>query len=1307
MLHNHHMQPWQRKLTFVVSGLLIAFMVLTVFTAVQHVAGAAALPNGGETPLLQIDATLEPAQTIAPTFNADETAIFSLTLSDGTGPVELVITSGVNTLWSGQVLAGETIWGSAELAGTNEFALTNLDGSASVDFAFRLYSLPEVAYTWSGVAAAAGENSEIELTFAESGIYEFAFDLTASERFLFKVNDSLIQKMVSSTRTDQFFIPAGTHTLTIEQDSGGGMVAWSVAVSYTGTGNDTTPFSQDGTAVDDVETILFAPAAPIQVNLVFTATNATADLAIYDNSSTQIGTTRTILDGETVWQSYDLPAGVNQIEISASGGTLDYALTIYALPVADGYTIAGMADAAGMNSLARLNFDQAGLYTFDYTVGAGRYQFLVNSDYIQKTAEADGAVTYYVPQGIHELIIDQDSTDGAAWELAITREAAPADSLPYNKAGAELGGGANDFDVEWLPIFLSEAASVNVTLAADGESDETLALAVYAGSSGTPNFTLNNAYGTEELWQTLDLAAGLNRIKIMAAGGNTEAFGYELMIQPIPQAGTVAWSGSSQGAGIPSVVRIEFPTSGLYRFGLTADQGFANLLPGVVVVDGAPTEVSSVITGTFDLEMSAGVHPVTVLQDNSFPQTDWSATVAPVPAGPAFLTINADLEDGETITQQFPGGMDFNVMATTNGGDLDVSIQDGDSSDVWSETILDGETAWGTGTFSGTNEIGLTNNSGGLITASLTFYHIPSADGYGWDGLADAAGLNSHIRVNFPSSGLYTFDLGQDDGRYQFLVDSEWIQKTVEGDDSLTAFVTAGVHDLYLIQDSGDGADWDVAISAEAASNDSLPYAAAGGELGDNDFTTEWLPLELGSAAMVNIELSVTGAADDQLSLTIHDSGGVVATLAPVYGGETVWMSMEMPASARLQLEADGGNGAPLSYALEVTAIPSTGNSFAGQSYDYNGVNSGWKVTFPASGLYQFDLAATSGQFQFALGADQILKTVTGTSSVSYYVPAGTHELSIIQDDTPATTTNWSVTVNNVGASADSLPYEKMGGAIGTVFTDEWLPIHLGESMMANLRITALGDDTDEITVTIMDGAAVVSSFTVAGTETLWQAVELPADGRIHLTTSTADEIDYSLRIEAVAAPSYDWSGQSLGSGTEPTFFVDVPVRGLYQIIVNSEQGFINFSYELDAVHIEAGIVVTSEVELAAGVYTFTGSPSAPINEWNFDISLLEAFTPDITTITPAEVSVNQSVTVTINGSNFWVDKVELVAGADRYELSVVAWDENSITATVPATVPVGSYDLVVTNLDAQTAELADAFTVNPYALFMPIITNP
>ncbi|MCZ7671114.1 MAG: hypothetical protein M5U34_30205 [Chloroflexi bacterium] len=32
-------------------------------------------------------------------------------------------------------------------------------------------------------------------------------------------------------------------------------------------------------------------------------------------------------------------------------------------------------------------------------VDNGRYQFFVNEEFVQKTAEADGAVVYYVPQG--------------------------------------------------------------------------------------------------------------------------------------------------------------------------------------------------------------------------------------------------------------------------------------------------------------------------------------------------------------------------------------------------------------------------------------------------------------------------------------------------------------------------------------------------------------------------------------------------------------------------------------------------------------------------------------------------------------------------------------------------------------------------------------------------------------------------------------------------------------------------------------------------------------------------------------------
>ena len=1280
---------------------LLVCVVMAISTAAT-VDGAAPAEHGGSTPIFATTGTLETGQTIAPSFSATEMVIFSLELSSGGGPVDLTLSDAGGTLWNGVVSSGEKSWGTATLAGNTTFTLENL-GNA-IDFDFALYSLQSAPFSWSGRSEATGLQSVIDFDFDQAGLYAFDFTVSTGERFTFSVNDTLIRKVISSAGTETFFIPQGVHTLKIEQDPAGGDISWSADISFTGSSNDTLPFSRSGSDVYATETIPFNPATAVQANLVFSATNATAELAIYDFNDVQIGTTRTILPDETVWQSYDFPAGANYIEVTAVGGSLDYDLVVDVIPAADGLTLAGWADGSGENSVARINFAEAGLYQFDYGVDAGRYQFEINDEFIRKTAEETGSVTYYIDQGIHYFYLVQDSSVGADWQMTISRASGNSDSLPYAKSGGELGGVGNDFDDEWLPLFVANAMDVNLFIEATGNVADAITLDVYAGSSITPTFTVNQVMGSEELWQTLPLAAGLNRLHIQATG-NSNVSDYDLILSAVPTAGVVNWQGNALPTGEHSTIKLNFPTSGLYRFTLASNEGFANLRPVLATIESGLVAPGTVISNSYDLEIPAGVHDVVVMQDASYPETTWAATVEPVPDGPIFMTIDASLDSGESITQMFSGDMDFNVMVTTIGGDVAVDISDGTATSVWSETVIEDEISWGTGTLAGDNQVEVTNLAGGSIDVAITFYHIAAAASYSWDGNADANGLNSEVRLNFPADGLYTFTFGADTGRYQFLVDSEHIQKTVEGSDSLTAFVSAGVHSLHIIQDSAAGADWDVAISDVGPANDSLPYLAAGGDIGANDFTEEWLPIELTTATTVNIEMMAVGAPADALALEIYDSVGLVESLAPILGGESLWISVDLPAQSWLRILADGGNGAALSYALSIDNLPTAGTSVAGLSIGDNAENSSMQVIFPSSGLYTFDLDAVSGQFQFEVATENILKTVTDTTSVTYYVPAGTHKISVYQDATPAEVTEWSATISNVGASNDSLPFQQTGGAIGTDFTEEWLPVHLGTDSLVNMRVNVYGASSDSIDVAISDGVSTIASITVQGDEILWQGLELPASAFVHLDASaSASDVDYEVVIEPIGMPTYNLAGYSQLSGEQPTFLVEMAVAGTYQIVVTSHEGFINFSHS--EYPVRAGIVVTSEVYLEAEVYEFVGNQSGSVNDWEFEISLLLAEAPQITDISPAEIFVNTGGDVVITGDFFWVDEVELVDGSDRYTLTVNSWNATTIEATIPDSVPVGVYDVVVTNQDAQSDELSDSFLIKLYRMFIPIVSN-
>ncbi|MBK9613809.1 hypothetical protein [Candidatus Amarobacter glycogenicus] len=93
---------------------------------------------------------------------------------------------------------------------------------------------------------------------------------------------------------------------------------------------------------------------------------------------------------------------------------------------------------------------------------------------------------------------------------------------------------------------------------------------------------------------------------------------------------------------------------------------------------------------------------------------------------------------------------------------------------------------------------------------ALTAVPEPDTD---WAGISAGNGTASHVRIHFPTAGLYTFDLGQSAGRYQLLVNDEFI-KDGGGDTAVTYFVPAGTHDIVIDQDSALGATWDMAHRA-------------------------------------------------------------------------------------------------------------------------------------------------------------------------------------------------------------------------------------------------------------------------------------------------------------------------------------------------------------------------------------------------------------------------------------------------------------------------------------------------------------
>ena len=109
---------------------------------------------------------------------------------------------------------------------------------------------------------------------------------------------------------------------------------------------------------------------------------------------------------------------------------------------------------------------------------------------------------------------------------------------------------------------------------------------------------------------------------------------------------------------------------------------------------------------------------------------------------------------------------------------MQLEITNGSGGQVWIGTAQAGETLWGLGTLTaGNNILKLTNQGGASANVALRLYDTFSTP-YNWTGIASGSGLNSQIRLTFPSNGLYTFAYTVGSGRFQFEANNNYIQKT-------------------------------------------------------------------------------------------------------------------------------------------------------------------------------------------------------------------------------------------------------------------------------------------------------------------------------------------------------------------------------------------------------------------------------------------------------------------------------------------------------------------------------------------------
>jgi len=1312
------------------------------------------------TQLFQVSGELAAGKDVAPAypiFGSDQPANVVLDLAPGAGDgmlaMEIEDGSGAS-VFSGEALDGESVWTTVTLKpGTNVFTLTNAVGQPTVPYTLTVYAVGDVPYTWTGSSRGTGTwRSHVSLDFPSSGLYTFDFGAEAG-RYQFLVDDAYIQKSVAADGAVTYYVPAGVHDLRIEPDGNEAETAWTVDITGPGAANDTLPTTQSGAGmgggVFGREWLPLYLAGAAEANFMLTAGGQTADtfdVKLYrGDADTPFTTVRDVQGGESVWWTADLAAGLTRIELAADAtGLMTYTLTVNATPtVSDGTPASwdGTSAGSGNQSQVRFAVDAAGLYAFDYGVGAGQYQFKIASDgVIQKTAMQDGAVTYFLGSGDHTLTLMQDPNEAeTAWSLAIAQTGTAHDTLPYGKTGGALGGTGNAFEAEWLPLELAAGTPANVRLELGGALDDGLRVEMYDAGSATPVYTTPVVYGGESVWWTHDLTAGLNGLHLVAEAGNSGPLTYTLSVEPLA-APAATWEGVAKGGAGRSVVRFDVPSAGLYRVDLETPVGFAQVQVDEAGTAGRTMQAAG-HSGGFDIELEPGEHDLTVAQADRFATTTWALSVTEVTSDGQVAAFSGTLAAGEQVDPQLPvptgDGRDVNFRLTlpevAGDGSLALTLTADAGATVFAGTALDGESVWGTAVLTdGVNTFTLQNGAEPL-SYTLEVYEVAETP-HQWAGWSLPAGSwDSHIKLDVPEARLYDVAYGLTAGRYQFAVGDAHLQKTAETTGTVRAYVGAGDSIVTVVPDRSVGATWSLDVQAAQSTADSFPYTKVGGDLGTaGAFDEAWLPIHLEAATTANVSLTVDAAEGETLDVALYEGSDVTPSqvITTVYGGETLWWISDLPSgTSRVQVKATSGG--PVAYELTVVERTQLPGAWSGVS---DGAGNVSQLTFvaPQDGLYDFAYDVDAGRYQLRVtsetGAEEIRKTAEVTETVRYYLAAGAHTLMVVQDPGVARA-RWALDVQPVGEVYDTLPHDRSGGQLGGTdnpFASDRLPLNVEMGEAVNVALTLNGPEVSTLIAYLYAGMASQPVYTtpvIAGGETFWWTTELPA-GVTHIRLvaqdANADPLEYEVAVTPVATLAYNqphtWQGVSRGTGADSRVKLTAPVSGTYRVVLDIAEGFANIGIEsADAMQtlgagprLQAnGTHLEFPVPLAEGDHDFTLMPSAGYDwtTWAATVTLEIAPEPVLLDTVPGSLTNEVTRTVMLQGQHFQPNATVML-GTAVMETEVLS--STYLAVTIPLGMEDGTYDVTVTHPDGKSATLSDALVIRDpvYYVYMPMITK-
>ncbi|MBC8163856.1 MAG: hypothetical protein H7Z42_21825 [Roseiflexaceae bacterium] len=631
------------------SHLASAFLVIAVALASLSTAPARAA-EAGEV-FVNSTGTLLAGQRTTIEFYGGSVGNLQFSVSGGAAGDSVRATLQLEGSPSWTARTGETVWGYANIP-AQRVLLTLENSSASVlSYGLNIYGLDtlprfgENLTTLSGVAQSQGLQSAVQVNAQQSGLYRFALGAGAGSYQLVVDGGAVIKTVVAgaapSSDDATYFLAAGVHTLQVIQQASVATTEWSVAVQPVG-GTDALPASEESAQLgggaffaEERIPLQLATAQPVNIR-VAVAGGATDSVTVeLYNGGEKIYTSSPVFGGEVAWGSSNLVAGANALRVVAKNGNaaaLRYAVQI--TPVAttpmswEGVSFGATQHAGDGISQIALNFPSDGLYRFTLGAGVGRYQLVLNGNYLRRTVTTAGAeFTAFVAAGSQTLAVVQDTAQvQTTWSVAIAPAEQVSDALPFSSRSGTLGGAGNAFREEWIPVNVAAGAPVNLRIAASGAATDALLFEVYNADSKV--YTAEKVYGGEVFWGSSALTAGKNLVHVVALEGNVGQMAFEFSLNAVAAVPS-SWGGNSRGTGLQSTISLNAPVSGTYLVTITVESG-----AGLVRIDPGTTQsrtrgVSPTSTvSVLRVPLKAGPHTFVFQQDAAVEATAWSVSTA-------------------------------------------------------------------------------------------------------------------------------------------------------------------------------------------------------------------------------------------------------------------------------------------------------------------------------------------------------------------------------------------------------------------------------------------------------------------------------------------------------------------------------------------------------------------------------------------------------------------------------------------------------------------------------------------------------